>query len=72
MTRSFSEDFAILSAIARSMVLTNNDSGKRVICSLSLFSLGMRSGLLDRMSGLLDRMSGPASSFPGTWISLRL
>ena len=65
MTKSFSEDFAILSAIARSMVLTNNDSGKRVICSLSLFSLGMR-------SGLLDRMSGPASSFPGTWISLRL
>ena len=46
-------------------MLTNNDLGRRVICSLSLFSLGMR-------SGLLDRASCPASSFPGTWINLRL
>ena len=63
-TGSFSEDFAILLAIARSIVLTNNDLGRRVICSLSLFSLGMR-------SGLLDRVLGPASSLPGMWISLR-
>ena len=58
MTGSFSEDFAILSVIARLIVLTNNDSGRKVICSLSLFSLGIR-------LGLLDKASGPASSFLG-------
>ena len=57
MIRSFSEDFAILLVIARSMVLMNNDSGRRVIWSLLLFSLGIR-------LGLLDRASGPASSLP--------
>ena len=31
MTGSYSDDFAILSAMARSIVLTNNDSGRRVI-----------------------------------------
>ena len=44
--------------MARSMVLTNSDSGRRVIWSLSLVSLGMR-------SGLLDKALGPASYLPG-------
>ena len=64
-TGSFLEDFATFLAMARLMMLTNRDSGKRVTCLLSLFSLGMR-------SGLLERASGPARSFPGTWTRLRL
>ena len=59
MMGSFLEDFATFSAMARSMMFTNRASGKRVISSLSLFSLGMR-------LGLLERASGPAKSFPGT------
>ena len=56
MIGSFSEDFATLLAMARSMILMNSDSGRRVTWSLSPLSFGMR-------SGLLNRVSGPASSF---------
>ena len=62
--RSFSEDFATLSAMVRSMVLMNSDSGRRVTWLLLLLSLGIKSGLLERALGL-------ASSFPGTWINFR-
>lgn len=61
---SFSEDFATLSAMATLIILMNKELGRRVTCSLSLSSFGIR-------PGLLERVSGPARSFPRMCTSLR-